>query len=122
MSIRSMIHRKNGIPNCAFALTLLFVCHVPVGADARAAESSAMDQLYDVLMVRPARNGDSYGENEIAPMIFKFSEFLFMGFFLDHSNFVSSMSIIHSVNVNKRIKDHMEKAECESENEELPHP
>jgi hypothetical protein len=33
--------------------------------------------LYDVLMVRHARNGVAYGENEIAPMIFKFSEFPF---------------------------------------------
>ena len=35
------------------------------------------DELYDVLMVRHARNGVAYGENEIAPMIFKFSKFPF---------------------------------------------
>ena len=38
---------------------------------------SAFDKLYDVLMVRHARNGVAYGENEIAPMIFKFSGFPF---------------------------------------------
>ena len=35
------------------------------------------DELYDVLMVRHGRNGVAYGANEIAPMIFKFSEFPF---------------------------------------------
>ena len=38
---------------------------------------STFDELYDVLMVRHARNGVAYGENEIAPMIFKFSKFPF---------------------------------------------
>ena len=40
-------------------------------------ERQTFDELYDVLMVRHARNGEAYGENEIAPMIFKFSAFPF---------------------------------------------
>lgn len=38
---------------------------------------NALDELYDVLMVRRALNGDVYGDNETVPMIFKFSEFPF---------------------------------------------
>ena len=40
-------------------------------------ERSEFDALYDVLMVRHARNGVAFGDNEIAPMIFKFSKFPF---------------------------------------------
>ena len=40
-------------------------------------EGDAFDELYDVLMIRRALNGDSYGENEISPIIFKFSAFPF---------------------------------------------
>lgn len=40
-------------------------------------EKDAFGDLYDVLMVRHALNGVAFGENEIAPMIFKFSAFPF---------------------------------------------
>ena len=38
---------------------------------------STFDELYEVLMVRHARNGVAYGENEIAPTIFGHSRFPF---------------------------------------------
>jgi hypothetical protein len=47
------------------------------GPAAAVVPGSTFDELYDVLMVRHARNGEAYGENEIAPMIFKFSGFPF---------------------------------------------
>ena len=40
-------------------------------------EKNTFDELFDVLMVRHARNGVAYGENEIAPMIFGHSRFPF---------------------------------------------
>jgi hypothetical protein len=43
----------------------------------RGDERKAHDDLFDVLMVRHARDGVAYGENEIAPMVFKFSGFPF---------------------------------------------
>ena len=44
---------------------------------AKAVPRSEFDKLFDVLMVRQARNKVAYGENEIAPMIFQFSKFPF---------------------------------------------
>jgi len=44
---------------------------------AAAASNTSFDALYNVLMVRHARNGVAFGEHEVSPMIFKFSDFPF---------------------------------------------
>lgn len=59
---------------------IVFTCVVVLIAQppsSLGSKKDAFDELYDVLMVRHARNGVAYGENEIAPMIFKFSKFPF---------------------------------------------
>lgn len=40
-------------------------------------EGNPYDELFDVLMVRHARNGVAYGEDEIASTMFAFSRFPF---------------------------------------------